>query len=84
MEKNLFSFEVKAKDGKAVSLKQYEGKVVLVVNVASKCGFTPQYTGLEEIYKKFKDRGFVILGFPSNHSDLKNLVPTMKSKNFAN
>ena len=66
MEKNLFSFEVKAKDGKAVSLKQYEGKVVLVVNVASKCGFTPQYTGLEEIYKKFKDRGFVILGFPSN------------------
>lgn len=66
MAKNLFSFEVKAKDGKALPLSQYEGKVALVVNVASKCGFTPQYTGLEEIYKKFKDRGFVILGFPSN------------------
>lgn len=66
MEQNLFSFEVKAKDGKPVSLSQYQGKVVLIVNVASQCGFTPQYAGLEELYKKYKDRGLVILGFPSN------------------
>lgn len=66
MEKNLFAFEVTAKDGKAVSLSKYEGKVVLVVNVASKCGFTPQYAGLEEIYKKYRSRGFEILGFPCN------------------
>ncbi|KAB5596162.1 Glutathione peroxidase [Ceratobasidium theobromae] len=48
------------------SFDQLKGKVVLVVNVASKCGFTPQYTGLEALYKKYKDRGFVILGFPCN------------------
>ncbi|KAG8729849.1 Glutathione peroxidase 2 [Ceratobasidium sp. 423] len=48
------------------SFDQLKGKVVLVVNVASKCGFTPQYTGLEALYKKYKDRGFTILGFPCN------------------
>ena len=48
------------------SLAQYEGKVVLVVNVASKCGFTPQYTGLEELWKTYGEKGFVILGFPCN------------------
>lgn len=47
-------------------MKDFEGKVVLVVNVASKCGFTKQYAGLEELYKKYKDQGFVILGFPCN------------------
>lgn len=53
-------------DGKDISLSNYEDKVVLVVNVASKCGFTPQYEGLEKIYLKYKGRGFLILGFPSN------------------
>jgi len=52
--------------GGTESLAQYEGKVVLVVNVASKCGFTPQYTGLEELWITYGDRGFVILGFPCN------------------
>jgi glutathione peroxidase len=53
-------------EGKEVSLADYKGKVALVVNVASKCGFTPQYKGLEALYLQNKDKGFVILGFPSN------------------
>ncbi len=65
-DKNLGDFKVKDIDGKDVDLSQYKGKVVLVVNVASKCGYTRQYTGLENIYKKYKDRGLVILGFPCN------------------
>lgn len=52
--------------GKEVSMSDYKGKVVLIVNTASKCGFTPQYAGLEELYKKYKDQDFVILGFPCN------------------
>lgn len=65
-DKNLGDFKVKDIDGKDVDLSQYKGKVVLVVNVASKCGYTRQYTGLENIYSKYKDRGLVILGFPCN------------------
>lgn len=66
MGTTLHSFSVKAADGSQVSLDKYKGQVVLVVNVASKCGFTPQYKGLEELYEKFKDKGFTILGFPCN------------------
>ncbi len=54
-------------DGKETNLSAYKGDVVLVVNVASKCGFTPQYKGLEQLYEKYKDRGFVIIGFPANN-----------------
>ena len=53
-------------DGKAQALSAYKGKVVLVVNVASECGFTPQYTGLEKLWQDYRDKGFVLLGFPSN------------------
>jgi glutathione peroxidase len=60
-------FEMKSIDGKPVSLSAYKGKVVLFVNVASKCGYTPQYSGLESLYKKFKDQGFVIVGVPANN-----------------
>ena len=60
------SISVKTNDGKDSNLGAYSGKVRLVVNVASKCGLTPQYEALEAIYKKYQDKGFVILGFPAN------------------
>jgi glutathione peroxidase len=60
-------FTVKTIDGKDQKLADYKGKVVMIVNVASKCGFTPQYEQLEKIYKTYADRGFVILGFPANN-----------------
>jgi glutathione peroxidase len=63
---SLYDFKVSSLDGKPVDLSQYKGHVVLVVNVASKCGFTKQYTGLEKLYLDYQPKGFVILGFPSN------------------
>jgi glutathione peroxidase len=66
-EKKIYSFVMKTIDGKEKSLGDYKGKVLMIVNVASKCGNTPQYKGLEEIYEKYKDKGFMILGFPANN-----------------
>jgi glutathione peroxidase len=63
----IYSFTLNSIDGKPAPLADYKGKVVLVVNVASQCGYTPQYTALEAIYEKYKDQGFVILGFPANN-----------------
>lgn len=60
----IHDLEVKTIDGKTQKLSAYAGKVLLVVNVASKCGFTPQYTGLEALWRKYGDRGLVVLGFP--------------------
>ena len=60
----IYDFKVLSNRGKEVNLADYKGQVILIVNTASKCGFTPQYDGLEELYKKYKDQGFVILGFP--------------------
>ena len=59
-------FRVQNIDGQTEDLEDYEGKVVLIVNVASRCGFTPQYEGLQATYEKYKDQGFVVLGFPCN------------------
>ncbi|HUB79889.1 MAG TPA: glutathione peroxidase [Bryobacteraceae bacterium] len=64
---NVLDFTLNSIDGKPAPLAQYKGNVVLIVNVASRCGFTPQYAGLEKVYEKYKDRGFVILGFPANN-----------------
>jgi glutathione peroxidase len=62
----IYDFTVKTIDDQDKSLSDYKGKVLLIVNTASRCGFTPQYQGLEEIYQQFKDKGFEILAFPSN------------------
>jgi glutathione peroxidase len=63
---SIYDIKVTDIDGKAVSLNDYKGKVLLLVNVASKCGFTKQYTALEATYQKYKDKGVVVLGFPCN------------------
>lgn len=63
----IYDFVVKDIDGKNVQLSEYKGKVMLIVNVASKCGFTPQYEGLQKIYSQFADQGFVVLAFPANN-----------------
>src|SRR5690242_8461875 len=61
---NIYEFEVITIDGERQRLHDYRGKVLLIVNVASQCGFTPQYTGLEALYRAHRDEGFVVLGFP--------------------
>jgi glutathione peroxidase len=66
MEDNFYQFTARSLQGKDISMDTYKGKVVLVVNTASKCGLTPQYEGLENLYEKYKDQGLVILGFPCN------------------
>src|SRR6266496_2231791 len=70
---SIYDFSVEDIKGKAQKLDRYEDKVVMIVNVASKCGFTPQYKGLEALYRKYKDQGLVILGFPAN--DFKGQEP---------
>src|SRR5438270_6071414 len=65
--KNVFDYSLNTIDGQSAPLSAYKGKVVMLVNVASRCGFTPQYTALEAIYEKYKDRGFVIVGIPANN-----------------
>jgi glutathione peroxidase len=62
----LYDTEVETIDGIKATLRPYAGQVVLIVNTASQCGFTPQFAGLEALYQRFKDRGFVVLGFPCN------------------
>jgi glutathione peroxidase len=89
--KSLYEIEVTDIDGQKRNLSEFKGKVALVVNTASKCGFTPQYDGLEILYNKYKDKGFVVLGFPSNDflrqepgsdADIKNFCQTKYSVTF--
>jgi glutathione peroxidase len=66
-DKTVYDFTLNSIDGQPTPLSSYQGKVVLLVNVASRCGFTPQYDALEAVYEKYKDRGFVIVGIPANN-----------------
>ena len=66
LQDNIYSFKVKNDKGEEVSLEQYKGKVLLIVNTATRCGFTPQYKDLEAIYEKYNEQGFEILDFPCN------------------
>ena len=63
---SIYDFSVKDIDRQEISLEKFKGKTLLIVNVASRCGFTPQYTGLQSLYEKYKDKGFEILAFPCN------------------
>ena len=64
---SLYDFSLPSIDGEPTSLSDYKGKVILLVNVASRCGFTPQYSALESLYEKYKEQGLVVLGFPANN-----------------
>ncbi len=66
MQSNIYHFTAKTLQGKEISLEEFKGKTILIVNTASKCGLTPQYKGLEELYQKYKDKNLIILGFPCN------------------
>ena len=82
MGKNIKQVTVKDIDGKSVNLADYKGKVLLIVNVASYCGFTKQYSGLEQIYKQYKDKGFEILAFPCNQFGEQEPGTNEEIKNF--
>ena len=77
-----YDFTLPSIDGDSTPLSTYKGKVILLVNVASKCGFTPQYSALESLYEKYKDQGFVILGFPANNFGAQEPGTNAEIKNF--
>lgn len=79
---SIYDFTLPSIDGKPLPLANFKGKVVLVVNVASRCGFTPQYTALEATYEKYKDQGFVILGFPANNFGFQEPGTNQEIKTF--
>ena len=79
---SLYDFSAKLPGGGAQSLADYRGKVLLIVNTASKCGFTPQYEGLEELYREYKDRGFEVLAFPCNQFGAQEPGDAEEIKNF--
>ncbi len=79
---SVYGFEAKTIDGSSQSLDAYRGKVLLIVNVASKCGFTPQYKGLEEVYRRNKDKGLAVLGFPCDQFGHQEPGDENEIKNF--
>jgi len=83
-EKTVHNYTLNSIDGQPAPLANYKGKVVLLVNVASRCGFTPQYTALEAIYEKYKDQGFVIVGIPANNFGSQEPGTNEEIKTFCN
>ena len=81
-EKNIFDFTVKGINGKEIDLSIYKGKTILIVNVASKCGFTKQYKDLQELWKRYKNKGLVVIGFPSNQFGAQEPGNDKDIKNF--
>lgn len=79
---SIYDFKFNSIDNEPMSMEAFKGKVLLIVNTASKCGFTPQYAGLEELYNKYKDRGFEIIGFPSNQFAGQEPLEGSEIKNF--
>jgi glutathione peroxidase len=79
---SIYDFSAKTIDGQDKQLDEYKGKVMLVVNTASKCGFTPQYKGLEELYRQYKDKGLVVLGFPCDQFGHQEPGDENEIKNF--
>ena len=77
-----YQFEIKTIDGKIISMSEYRNKAVLLVNVASKCGFTKQYTNLQNLYEKFKNQGLIVLGVPSNQFGGQEKGSNEEIKNF--
>lgn len=82
MSNSIYDIEVQTIDGKPVTLSQYQGKVMLIVNVATLCGYTPQYQGLEWLYEKYQDQRFVVLGFPCNQFGEQEPGTEKEIKNF--
>lgn len=79
---SIYDFKFNSIDNEPMSMEDFKGKALLIVNTASKCGFTPQYEGLEKLYKKYKDRGFEIIGFPSNQFASQEPGEAGEIKNF--
>lgn len=91
MKESIYDYKVKDIDGNEVAISNYKDKVLIIVNVASKCGFTPQYEGLQKLYDAYKDQGLVVLGFPCNQfgaqeqgseAEIKDFCETNFSVNF--
>ncbi len=82
--RQLYGYKLKTIDGQPTSLSKYRGKVLLVVNVASACGFTPQYAALESVYEKYKDQGLVIVGIPANNFANQESGTDAEIKTFCN
>ena len=82
-DRTIYDFTPTSIDGQPAPLSAYKGKVIMLVNVASRCGYTPQYSALESIYEKYKDRGFVIIGVPPTTLAARNPAPTRKSRRSA-
>jgi len=81
---SIYDFTLNSIDGAPAPLSTFKGKVVMVVNVASKCGYTPQYAGLEKLYEKYKDKGFVIVGVPANNFGAQEPGTNEEIKTFCN